>query len=504
MLNPYATTDAYTTGKVGQFLWAEVRYRDGESVDDHPVTALDERNDDPETADVTEHHKFPIDASDDLDHNSDRMMTKGTDNAVRTDPAGGTDPRQPSSARIDVERMVYENVPSTGYVGIPLDNLSYHDGKGGVAVRDTISGGLDGEFFVFAEDKDDAVGDGYYDAMLVDGSTGDKHGQLAAAVVTHFDYESDKTEYIIEVTDPDAEVSVGAVRVTITVMDVNEAPSAPGELKGGIAVSGPSAVDYNEVTDAAATTWADVAMYRAQGGDSANAVWTLNGADAGAFTITANGDNGMNDTTGANAVLTFNDPPNYEMRADADMDNMYRVTLTASDGTNRSSREVVVTVENMEDPGMVTLTMETDSPRVDTAITAMLEDEDGGITGTTWQWSRCDDAGGANCTSITNSNSANDTMTMTSYTPVEADEDMYLRAMATYTDAYGEEMDMATGQTSEMVKAASIASDYDANGNGMIDRDEAIQAVLDALINGVITTEEALEVVLAFIQQTPV
>ena len=323
-------------------------------------------------------------------------------------------------------------------------------------------------------------------------------------MVTHFDYESDKTEYIIEVTDPDAEVSVGAVRVTITVMDVNEAPSAPGELKGGIAVSGPSSVDYDEVTDAAATTWADVAMYRAQGGDSANAVWTLNGADAGAFTITANGDNGMDDTTGANAVLTFNMAPNYEMPADADMDNMYRVTLTASDGTNRSSREVVVTVENMEDPGMVTLTMETDSPRVDTAITAMLEDEDGGITGTTWQWSRCDDAGGANCTSIANSNSANDTMTMTSYTPVEADEDMYLRAMATYTDAYGEEMDMATGQTSEMVKAASIASDYDANGNGMIDRDEAIQAVLDALINGVITTEEALEVVLAFIQQTPV
>ena len=48
---------------VGQFLWAEVRYRDGESVDDDPVTALDERNDDPET-DVTEHHKLlPADAT---------------------------------------------------------------------------------------------------------------------------------------------------------------------------------------------------------------------------------------------------------------------------------------------------------------------------------------------------------------------------------------------------------------------------------------------------------
>ena len=497
------------TGMVGSFVWAMVDYRDGASMDDDPVTALDERNDDPETDAVTEHHKFEIQGAtppDTLFHNSDWMLDEGTENAVRTDPGSGTDPMMPSLEDIPVELMVYENVPSTGYVGTPLDyyDLRYPDGQGGHAFRDTISGGLDGAFFVFAEDKDNMVGDGYYDAMLVDGSTSDKHGQLAAAVVTHFDYESDKTEYIIEVTDPDAEVSVGAVQVTITVMDVNEAPSAPGELKGGIAVSGPSSVDYSEVTDAAATTWDDVAMFRAQGGDSANAVWTLNGADSGAFTITANGDNGMDDTTGANAVLRFSMAPNYEMPTDADMDNMYQVTLTASDGTNRASREVTVTVMNMEDPGMVTLTMEDDEPRVDKAITAMLEDEDGGITGTTWEWSRCDDAGGSTCTSIANPNSANDTSVQSMYTPVEADEDMYLMAKATYMDAYGEEMDMEMGQTSEMVKSASIAADYDANGDGLIDRDEAIQAVLDALINGVITTEEAVEVVTAFILQTPV
>ena len=428
------------------------------------------------------------------------MMEKGTENAVRRDPAGGTDPAMPSLDVVMIDRMVYENVPSTGYVGIPLGGLHYPDGEGGHAVRDTISGGLDGAFFEFAEDKDNMVEDGYYDSMLVDGSTYDKFGQLAAAAVTHFDYEGDKTEYIIEVTDPDAEVSVGAVQVTITVMDVNEAPSAPSELKGGIAVSGPSAVDYNEVTDADATTWDAVAMYRAQGGESASAVWTLNGADAGAFSITANGANGMADTTGANAELTFDAAPNYEMAMDADGDNVYEVTVMASDGTNRASRDIRVTVVNMEDTGMVTLTMDTDEPRVDGMITAMVEDEDGGVTGTTWEWSRCDDAGGATCTSIANANSM-------SYTPVEADEDMYLQAMATYTDAYGDEMDMATGITSEMVKSASIVGDYDADGNGRIDRDEAITAVLDALLPGrpnPITREEAIEVVTAFILQTEV
>ena len=254
------------------------------------------------------------------------------------------------------------------------------------------------------------------------------------------------------------------------------------------------------MTDPDATTWDYVAMYRAQGGESASAVWTLNGADAGAFTITANGANGMADTTGANAVLTFNAAPNYEMATDADGDNVYEVTVMASDGTNRASRDIRVTVVNMEDDGMVTLTMETDEPRVDGMITAMVEDEDGGVTVTEWEWSRCDDAAGATCTSIANANSM-------SYTPVEADEDMYLQAMATYTDAYGDEMNMATGRTSQMVKSASIVGDYDADGNGRIDRDEAITAVLDALLPGrpnPITREEAIEVVTAFILQTEV
>ena len=154
---------------------------------------------------------------------------------------------------------------------------------------------------------------------------------------------------------------------------------------------------------------------------------------------------------------------------------------------------------NMEDPGMVTLTMEDDEPRVGQAITAMVDDPDGGVTGATWQWSSSDTMGGpytdiANATSMT-------------YTPVEADEGMYLQAKATYMDAYGDEMDMAMGSTSAMVKSASIVADYDANGNGRIDRDEAITAVLDALLPGrpnPITREEAIEVVTAFILQTEV
>ena len=60
----------------------------------------------------------------------------------------------------------------------------------------------------------------------------DKLGQLALMPVTHLDFESGKNVYTIEVSDPDAEIDVSVFRVTITVMDVNEAPSAPSELKG--------------------------------------------------------------------------------------------------------------------------------------------------------------------------------------------------------------------------------------------------------------------------------
>ena len=80
------------------------------------------------------------------------MKSKGTENAVRKDPDSGTDPETPSSDVVMMERMVYENVPSTGYVGMPLDDLSYNDGKGGKETRDTI-GGPDVASFVFAEDK---------------------------------------------------------------------------------------------------------------------------------------------------------------------------------------------------------------------------------------------------------------------------------------------------------------------------------------------------------------
>ena len=166
-LMPGATTlEIPGKGQVGNFLWAMVDYRDGYSMENDPVTALDERNDDPGTDGIfgtgddapIETRKLVGNVVDTLFYNSDEMESAVTDNAVQTDPTGGTLPDQmPSTEPILMDRMVYENVPSTGYVGIPLDMLG---------TRDMI-GGPDGASFVFAEDMDDSVDRGFYDSVLV-------------------------------------------------------------------------------------------------------------------------------------------------------------------------------------------------------------------------------------------------------------------------------------------------------------------------------------------------
>ena len=343
-------------------------------------------------------------------------------------------------------------------------------------------------------------------------------------MVTHFDYEGDKTEYIIEVTDPDAEVSVGPVRVTITVMDVNEAPSAPSELKGGIAVSGPSMVDYSEVTDAAATTWDAVAMFRAQGGEAASAVWTLNGADAEAFTITANGANGMDDTTGADAVLTLDAAPDYEVPMDADMDNVYEVTLTASDGTNRTSRDVAVTMMNMDEMGRVTFWRDGQDATaaaimVGDELTGLAEDPDGNpgdmlplsgmytqITGTVmWQWSRHDAPSDGSDPADDSSDWADISgATNAAYTVDAADDGKFLRATAMYDDMEGDgktAMGMTMGVGSTPTTGSEIGDRYDdvangGNGDGEISSTEMLKAVRDYFAQGsTITVSQMLELV---------
>ena len=209
-------------------------------------------------------------------------------------------------------------------------------------------------------------------------------------------------------------------------------------------VSGRTTTNYMENGVAA------VATYTTDG--PVSATWTLSGDDAGDFTI-----NG--------GELTFSASPDFEAAADADMNNVYQVTVEAEAGGETGMVAVTVTVTNEDDPGSVALDSET--PMVGTVLTATLDDSDG-TSDETWQWAKSMEMDG-NFVDIEDATSA-------SYTPVEDDEDHYLRVTVTYTDGdFGSETAMTT--SGQVASADAVLANFDSNDNGVIERDEVITAI---------------------------
>ena len=156
---------------------------------------------------------------------------------------------------------------------------------------------------------------------------GSGNGQIMVGAGTELDYETKQT-YMVTVIATDSFGVSASIDVTIMVTNVNEGPTI---MRGGLAISGPSSIDYAE------NGTGPVETYTASGPDAASAVWSVSGADEGDFMISAAG------------VLTFRASPDYEMPADMDMDNMYMVTVNAYDGTTMAERSVIVMVTDVAD-----------------------------------------------------------------------------------------------------------------------------------------------------------
>ena len=157
----------------------------------------------------------------------------------------------------------------------------------------------------------------------------DGMGQISVGYGTKLNYET-KQSYSVMVTATDPSGLDDSINVTIMVIDVDE---MPGIMVGGLAISGMERVDYAENSRDA------VATYTASGPDAASARWSLvGGDDAGQFRIGS-----------SSGELTFVSAPDYENSADADMDNEYMVTVSATDGTNTATLEVTVMVTNVNE-----------------------------------------------------------------------------------------------------------------------------------------------------------
>ena len=171
-------------------------------------------------------------------------------------------------------------------------------------------------------------------------------------------------------------------------------------------------------------------------GGCAIGFWTLDGVDAGVFSI----DGG---------ALRFKSPPNYESPSDGDEDtnteglqragdNIYRVTVRfgagGQDGTpelddyvgdDLGELDLTITVTNVEEPGRVYISSL--QPQIGTELTATITDQDGVAVPGSWLWASSDSMNGP-------WEDIPERSTDNTYRPVDEDLNKYLQVTARYRD----------------------------------------------------------------------
>ena len=207
--------------------------------------------------------------------------------------------------------------------------------------------------------------------------------------------------------------SQGTYTLSLTdITDLNQSPRIAGET----AVS----VDENAT--------GIIQTYTISDPENDTLTVSLSGADAAAFTIASNGE------------LSFGDPPNYEAPADAAGSNAYEVTIEAADAEYTTTLDVVVSVDDVDEPGSITLS--STLPVLDTVFEATLTDPDE-ILGERWEWMKSSSASGP-WNGITGATSS-------SYTPTTGDVGDYLRVTLLYEDIFDKDKEL------EAVSANAVA-----------------------------------------------
>ncbi|MEO0818451.1 MAG: CHRD domain-containing protein [Pseudomonadota bacterium] len=188
------------------------------------------------------------------------------------------------------EASVEENTLETGFTATAQDT-------NGDALTFSISGGADAALFA------------------IDANT----GALSFAQAPDFEVPGDadgNNDFVVEISVTDGEFTATQT-VTVTVTNIND--NTP------VIVSGNAVTVTENGTDA----------YQAEANDAdGDAItFSLSGDDAALFAIDA-----------ATGLVTFIAAPDFEAPGDANGDNAYQITVTASDGTNTVSQAVTITV----------------------------------------------------------------------------------------------------------------------------------------------------------------
>ena len=383
-----ATTAAYTpeSGDVGSVLTAKATYMDAEDTD------------------------------------NDKTAEGRSSHPVRREPSSGnTVPafpdQNPSTEAVETAqtRMVEENTPSGRNIGAP------------VRASDP------GDVLTYSID---ATAETTFD---IDRATGQLKTQAPLDTET-------TASYTVTVTATDPWGATATSEVTITVTNVDEAPSITTTGEAFREITSPEGT-----TDAPLTLATALADYEATEPETQAMTWSLSGADAARFDI-------GNQTDGTPSELTFKDQPDFEDPADADTDNVYEVTVVVSDPAGNSDEVAVrVTVTNVAETG--TIAFSSLQPKVGIPLTATLDDADGGITNLMWQWNDgTDDIEDA---------------TSPTYTPVADDIGDTLTVTASYRD--GSLAASADAITLEQAHSATVVADTDNRAPRFPDQDAEME-----------------------------
>ena len=181
--------------------------------------------------------------------------------------------------------------------------------------------------------------------------------------------------------------------VTITLLDVNEKPdfnAASGDFASdaildnikGMAADRPEEGVGDDNMWTAPYMVSTYTVSDPEGVVINDGKWTLSGDDAARFQLTGITDNVR--------TLEFREKADFEMPMDADENNVYEVTVVASDGVKMAERAVTVKITDSDEAGMIMLSSE--NPVTGTPMTATLEDSDGDVFNVAWEWHALTDA----------------------------------------------------------------------------------------------------------------
>ena len=272
----------------------------------------------------------------------------------------------------------------------------------------------------------------------IDALSGDLSFKVAPDFETKEDSDGDSVYHVtIRVTDNGAPEGSSTRDVAVTVTNVNEAPTIDAGPANGATIN----------RDEGTATTDVLATFGASDPDEPTTFrWTLAGDDGARFTIT--------EKSGSNreAELRFNASPDFEMPADHDKNNEYRVTVRATDNGSPTAlfdeHSYVVAVSNVNEAGTVTISGDLSGGE---QLSAAVTDLDGAPTDVTWQWAREDST---SFTDIGGATSAN-------YTTVAADVDKFLQATASYHDPESDTtLKTASGVSSGTVEASNSAPTF--------------------------------------------